>query len=182
MIRSTTQEKKPEVSMNIKRMTILAMYTTIALTIFIVESLLPGLAPVPGIKLGLANIVTLWLLNYATPRDALTVLLLRITIASMVAGHMMSLAYSLCGGIFCFLAMALLFRLLGRKYIVFISIIGALFHNLGQIVIAMAVLQSLSILAYLPALTVSAIITGSFTGLCAYFASKRLKKEQVWPL
>ena len=82
--------------MNIKRMTILAMYTTIALTIFIVESLLPGLAPVPGIKLGLANIVTLWLLNYATPRDALTVLLLRITIASMVAGHMMSFAYSLC--------------------------------------------------------------------------------------
>lgn len=168
--------------MKTKRMTLLAMYTTIALTIFIVESLLPTLTPIPGIKLGLANIITLWLLIYASPKDAFLVLMMRIFLASIMAGQMMSFAYSLCGGIFCFLAMTLLYRLLGKKYIVFVSIIGALFHNLGQILIAAAVLQSLSILAYLPLLTISGIIAGTFTGLCARFASGKLRKDQVWPL
>lgn len=168
--------------MKIKRMTILAMYTTIALTIFIVESLLPTLTPIPGIKLGLANIITLWLLIYASPKDAFLVLLMRILIASIMAGQMMSFAYSLCGGLFCFAAMAALYRLLGRKYIVFISVIGAMFHNLGQIVIAILVLQSLSILSYLPVLTISGIVTGTFTGLCTHFAAKRLRKDQAWPL
>jgi len=168
--------------MNTRRMTLLAMYTTIALTIFILESLLPTLTPVPGIKLGLANIVTLWLLVYASPKDAFPVLLMRIFIASILAGQMMSFAYSLCGGILCFLAMAVLYRFLGRKYIVFVSMIGALFHNLGQIIIAVIVLQSLSILAYLPLLTVSGILAGAFTGLCTHFASRYLRKDQVWPL
>lgn len=168
--------------MNTKHLTILAMYTTIALTIFVVESLLPTLTPLPGIKLGLANIVTLWLLIYATKRDALAVLLMRIVLASLLAGQMISFAYSLIGGLFCFLAMAALFPLLGRKYIVFISIAGALFHNLGQIVTAVAILRSLSILAYLPVLTISGITAGAFTGFCAHFASKKLRKDQVWPL
>ena len=153
------------------------MYTTIALTIFVVEAMLPPLAPIPGIKLGLANVVTLWLLYYATWKDALCVLLMRILIASMVTGQMVSFSYSLCGGLFCFVAMALLFRLLGKKHIPFISVIGALFHNLGQICIAMVILRSASILVYLPMLTISGILTGAFTGLCA---SRRLRKDQVW--
>lgn len=168
--------------MNIKRMTLLAMYTTIALTIFVVESAIPPLAPIPGIKLGLANVITLWLLIYATWRDALTALLMRIFIASMVTGQLVSFFYSLCGGLLCFLAMALLYWLLGRRYIVFVSIIGALFHNVGQIGIAMVLLDSLSAAAYLPVLLISGVITGTFTGLCAYFASRRLPRHVVWPL
>ena len=144
--------------MNIKRMTLLAMYTTIALTIFVVESAIPPLAPIPGIKLGLANVITLWLLIYATWRDALTALLMRIFIASMVTGQLVSFFYSLCGGLLCFLAMALLYWLLGRRYIVFVSIIGALFHNVGQIGIAMVLLDSLSAAAYLPVLLILSLI------------------------
>ena len=166
--------------MKVKHMTFLAMYTTIALTIFVVEAMLPPLAPIPGIKLGLANVVTLWLLYYAGWKDALCVLLMRITIASMVTGQMVSFSYSLCGGLFCFAAMALLFRLLGKKQMVFISIIGAMFHNLGQICIAIVILRSASILVYLPILTISGILTGAFTGLCSCFASRRLRKDQVW--
>ena len=167
--------------MKVKRMTLLAMYTTMALTIFVVESMLPPLAPIPGIKLGLANVVTLWLLIYATWKDALWVLIMRILIASMVAGQMMSFLYSLCGGLLCFAAMALLFRLLGQKHIVFISAIGAIFHNIGQVGIAMILLSSLSVLAYLPILLISGVITGAFTGLCAYFVSKRLPGQNRWP-
>ena len=174
--------------MKVKHMTFLAMYTTIALTIFVVEAMLPPLAPIPGIKLGLANVITLIVLVVYRPRDAfavlvmdaLCVLLMRILIASMVTGQMVSFSYSLCGGLFCFVAMALLFRLLGKKHIPFISVIGALFHNLGQICIAMVILRSASILVYLPMLTISGILTGAFTGLCAWFASRRLRKDQVW--
>ena len=168
--------------MNIRRMTLLAMYTTIALTIFVVESAIPPLAPIPGIKLGLANIVTLWLLIYASAKDALVVLLMRILLASIIAGQFASFSYSLCGGLLCFIIMALLHRLFGRGAIIFISIIGAIFHNIGQIAIATVLFDSISVIAYLPALLISGIITGCFTGLCAYFASKRLPKSKVWPL
>ncbi|NBH97728.1 Gx transporter family protein [Hominisplanchenecus murintestinalis] len=166
--------------MKIRHMAMLAMYTTIALTIFTIESLLPGLAPVSGIKLGLSNIVTLWLLLYASQKDAFLCLVMRILTASLIAGQMVSFAYSLCGGVFCFCTMAVLFRIFGKKYIVFISVIGAVFHNLGQILIAVIVLQSFSILSYLPLLTISGIAAGTFTGLCTHYAAKRLTKDQVW--
>ncbi len=167
--------------MNIKKMTVLAMYTTIALTIFLIETLLPALAPLPGIKLGLANIVTLWLLYYGTWKDALAVLLMRILMASILGGQMMTFAYSLSGGLFCFAIMALLFYFLGKKYMVFVSIVGAMFHNLGQICIAMVIFQSFSILSYLPILTISGIVAGCFTGFCAHFASHHLPRNTVWP-
>lgn len=168
--------------MNIRKMTLLSIYTTIALTIFVVESAIPTLVPIPGVKLGLANIITLWLLMHTSWKDALLVLLMRILLASIFAGQMVSFAYSLSGGLLCFLVMALLYRLLGKSCMVFISIFGALFHNLGQILIAIAILQSLSVLTYLPVLVISGIITGAFTGLCAYFASKKLPASVVWPL
>lgn len=159
--------------MNTKKLTLLAMYTTIALTIFMVESTLPSLAPVPGIKLGLANIVTLWILLRHTWKDAFAVLLMRILLTSMFAGQMISFSYSLCGGLLCFFAMGVLIYFLGRRHIVFISVIGAVFHNTGQILAALLILQSMSILAYLPALLVSAVITGTFTGLCAFYANRQ---------
>lgn len=167
---------------NVKKMTLLALYTTIALTIFTVESFLPPLVPLPGIKLGLSNIVTLWLLMHTRARDALLVLFARILLSSFFAGQMISLMYSLAGGLFCFLAMALLFRILGNRYVVFISIFGALFHNLGQIATAVAITQLPSMLAYLPALAVSGIITGTFTGLCAFYLKRHLPPRTAWPL
>ena len=93
---------------SVKHLVTLAMFTTMALVIFVVEAQIPVPVPIPGIKLGLANVVTLWLLYYATWKDALCVLLMRILIASMVTGQMVSFSYSLCGGLFCFVAMALL--------------------------------------------------------------------------
>lgn len=168
--------------MKVKKLTLLALYTTIALTIYTVESAIPSLVPISGVKLGLANVVTLWLLMHTSKRDALLVLLVRILLASIFAGQMISFSYSLCGGLLCFLCMSLLFWLLGKRAVVFISIMGALAHNLGQILVAIVLLQSLSILAYLPILTISAIVTGTFTGLCVYFASKKLPPSIAWPM
>ena len=98
----TPLPNKDPKKVNIKKLTLLAVYTTIALTIFTAESFLPPLAPLPGIKLGLSNIVTLWLLMHTKARDALLVLLMRILLASFFAGQMVSLLYSLAGGLLCF--------------------------------------------------------------------------------
>jgi len=157
--------------MSIKKMVTLALFTTIALTIFVIESALPPIAPIPGIKLGLANIVTLVVLVHYGSKDAFFVLMLRIILASIFAGQIISFAYSLCGGCLCLLSMCICNKLLHNKYIYVTSIIGAIFHNIGQIIIACVLLQSLSIMVYLPILLISSIITGLFTGLCSHFLS-----------
>ncbi|MDO5410108.1 MAG: Gx transporter family protein [Lachnospiraceae bacterium] len=161
---------------NIQKMVILAMFSTIALTIFVIESMLPPLAPLPGIKLGLANIITLILLTCFNERDALLVLFVRILLGSICAGQLMSFMYSLCGGLLCFIVMAFLNRLLKKQYIFITSIFGAIAHNIGQIFVAIVLTGSLSILLYLPMLMISGVLTGLFTGLCAWFTAPRLKQ------
>ena len=160
----------------LKRLTLLALFTTLAMAIYYVESLLPTLVPIPGIKLGLANIITLFVLKNFSPKEAFLVLLARILLVSFAFGQFISLFYSLIGGIFCLLAMWLINRLLKGGFLFLTSIFGALFHNIGQLCVAILLTQSLAVLSYLPFFVLSANITGLFTGLCAHFAQKYLGK------
>lgn len=160
----------------ISRLPLLAMFTTIAFTIFMIESAIPPIVPIPGIKLGLSNIITLVLIAGACWQDAFIVLMMRILLGSIFAGQMMSFFYSLAGGLLCLLAMTLMHRLLGSKLLWFTSIIGALCHNIGQIGVAALVLGSGYVFYYFPFLLVSGVITGLFTGLCAQFLLPRLPK------
>lgn len=157
-----------------KKLTILAFFTTLALGLYWVESLLPTLVPIPGIKLGLANIITLIILKNFSLREAFPILLMRILIATFLFGQFVSLFYSLAGGICCLLAMALLLRLLQGHFLFLTSIFGALFHNLGQLLVAFILTQSLAVLTYLPFFILSGVVTGLFTGLCAHFTQKYL--------
>ncbi|MBR4084299.1 MAG: Gx transporter family protein [Lachnospiraceae bacterium] len=157
-----------------KKLTILAFFTTLALILYWVESLLPTLVPIPGIKLGLANIITLIILKNFSLREAFPVLLIRIIIATFLFGQFVSLFYSLAGGIFCLLAMALILWILQGHFLFLISIFGALFHNLGQLVVALILTKSLAVLTYLPFFILSAVVTGLFIGLCAHFVQKYL--------
>lgn len=156
--------------MKTKKLTLLAIFTTLALIIFTVENMLPTLVPIPGIKLGLANIITLIVLHNYTPKETLVVLLMRILLASFFFGQAVSLLYSLTGGILCFLTMLLSHKLLQGHFLFLISITGAVFHNLGQILIAWLLTEVPGVLVYLPFLLISGILTGLFTGLCAHFA------------
>ena len=160
--------------MKVKRITTLAMFTALALIIFAVESLIPPLLPVPGIKLGLANIITLVLLKNFSAKDASLVLLMRILLSSFFFGQALSLMYSLAGGLFCLAAMYFMNHLLGGRFLFLTSIFGALAHNTGQILTAFLITEVPGILAYLPFLLLSGVITGLFTGLCAHFAHKYL--------
>lgn len=164
-------------SKSVKHMVMLALFTAIALTIFVVEAQIPVPVPIPGVKLGLANVITLIVLVVYRPRDAFAVLVMRILLGALFTGSPVSIIYSLSGGILCFLGMALLCKLLHRKHLWFISIIGAILHNAGQIAAAMAVMQSVQVIAYFPFLLVTGCITGLFTGLVAGWVVRFLPKS-----
>lgn len=159
---------------SIQKLTSLALFTTLAMIIFAVESAIPPIVPVPGIKLGLSNIITLVVLKKYSKKDAFLVLLTRIFLSTLLFGQAMSLMYSLAGGICCFLAMCLIDRLLQEHFLYLTSILGAVFHNLGQIAVAWLITSVPGVLAYLPFLLISGIITGLFTGLCAQFTLRYL--------
>ena len=160
--------------MSAKRLTHMALLTAVALGIFIVELQLPSLAPIPGIKLGLANIVTLYAMFVLGPGDALGILLARILLGGMFSGQMMSLFYSLAGGLLCYLVTLLTRKLFTLKQIWVCSVLGAAAHNLGQIAAAILITRTPALIYYLPVLIVSGILTGVFTGFCAQFAVNKM--------
>lgn len=165
---------------SVKKLTLLALFTTIALIIFVIESAIPPLVPIPGVKLGLANIVTLVLISANMPKEALAVLFMRIFLASVFSGQMMSFFFSILGGLFCLLAMYFFNRLLKGRLLWFTSMTGAIFHNAGQLLAAIITLQSVYVIYYAPFLLVSGIITGLFTGLCAQFFTQRINVKKFF--
>ena len=94
--------------MKTKKLTLMSMLLALALVIFIIEAALPPLAPIPGIKLGLANIITLISLKWLGKKEAFMILILRIVLGAIFTGNIMSIIYSLSGGIMCFIVMAII--------------------------------------------------------------------------
>lgn len=166
--------------MKTKHMVTLALFTTIALTIFMIESALPNLAPIPGIKLGLANIITLILILHYTNKDAFLVLLMRIILGSVFAGQAMSFLYSLAGGLACFCVMVLLNKIFRGKYTILVSMAGGLFHNIAQILVAVLITANPGAFAYLPFLIISGLVCGFFTGAVAQVTSRHMSRLPYW--
>ena len=156
-------------------MTTNALLTAIALTIFMIEAQIPALVPIPGVKLGLANIITVFALFAVTPKDAFLILFVRVFLGSVFSGQISTLLYSLGGGLTCFAALLLMRRLITLDQLWVAGVIGAVFHNIGQTIVAIIVTGTPSIAVYLPILLVSGIIAGLFTGLCAQFLYKKLR-------
>ena len=159
-----------------RRLTLLALLTAIALTIFMAEAQLPPILPIPGVKLGLANIVTVYAMFALGPGDAMMILLCRVFLGSVFSGQMMTLFYSLAGGVLSWLVMLLLRRVLTLRQMWLCSPIAGIFHNLGQLLAAVVLMGTWTVLAYLPYLIIAGAISGVFTGLCAQFLLARLKK------
>ncbi len=160
--------------MSVRKTAFLALFTTLSLAIFAIESAIPPLVPIPGIKLGLANVITLILLRHFRARDAVLVLISRILLSAFLFGQALSLLYSLAGGLLSLCVMAVVMRILQKKAIFLTGAMGGLTHNLGQLAVALAITRTIGVLAYLPFLILSGILTGLFTGLCAGFAGKLL--------
>ena len=153
----------------------LALLTAIALTIFLVEAQLPA-APIPGVKLGLANIVTVYAVFALGPRDALMVLCARVFLGAVFSGQMMTLLYSGAGGLLSWLALCLLCRLLDRKQMWLASPVAGMCHNVGQLLAAAGVMRTWAVLAHLPYLVIAGVVAGLFTGVAAQVLDGRLEK------
>jgi len=160
--------------MDTKRITRLALLTALALILFTVEAQIPPPVPIPGVKLGLANIITVYAMFRFGPRDTLLILLTRVLLGSFVTGAVSALIFSLSGGLLCYLVMLALRRVLTERQIWVCGVIGAVTHNIGQVLACVAVYQTTAVLAYLPPLLLSGIVTGLFTGLAATYLLKRL--------
>lgn len=166
--------KTDEIS-SAKKIAQLACLTAMALTIFVLEMQIPPLVPIPGIKLGLANIITIFAMYRYKARDVMAVVFVRIFLGSIFGGGMMAFIYSFAGSTLCLIGMIPLHKILPMKFIWLCSVIGAVLHNIGQFCVALAVMGT-AIIAYLPFLIVSGMITGTFTGLCAQILVHKFKK------
>ncbi len=158
--------------MTTKKLTTLSLYTALALIIFTIEAALPSLLPIPGAKLGLANIITLIIITKYSAKDAFWVLSVRIIMSTIFTGQAVMLIYSVCGGLLSFVTMVLINGFLNKRYIFITSILGGISHNIGQIYAAYFILKMSGILVYIPYLIIIGSITGLFTGLVAHFSRK----------
>lgn len=153
--------------MKLKKMVFLGILVAVAIVVSIVEAQISTLLfIIPGVKLGLANIVTLIVLYLYGERDAFVVLMIRILLVALLYSAMPAPLLSLAGGLLAFAGMALLKRVKNLSMIS-VSVAGALLHMVGQIVAAIFVLNTAELLYYLPYMMVISVPTGIFTGIVA---------------
>ena len=167
--------------MKVQKMALLGILTAAAIVIAVLESFIPSVG-IPGVKLGLANIVILIILYELGIWEAAVVNLLRVLVVSLIRGTFLSMGFlmSLTGAVLS-LGIMILFYLLVKKFsIIGVSVIGSLFHVTGQVLIAMLFLGSAYIFLYLPVIAISAIITGVFVGITAKLIIKTgvIKKQR----
>ena len=164
--------------MKLKKLTRLAMLTAIALTIFMIEAQIPALVPIPGVKLGLANIVTVFTVFAIGSKEGGAVLLCRIFLGAVFAGNFSTILYSAAGGILAILTTIALKKLIKEAQLWVAGCLGAIAHSIGQMAMAIAITATPGLAVYLPVMIGCSILTGSFTGLCAQALVKR--RKDLW--
>lgn len=159
-----------------KRIILLALFVAIAAVLHVIESRLPLPVPVPGVKLGLANIVSLFTIIMFGWREAVYVAVARVFVGSLFGGSLFGPAFvmSMGGALASIFIMVFVYNNYSKVFsLVGVSIFGAAIHNIAQVVLAAALVNSLGLLWYLPYLLFFAIPTGLCTGLAAnYFLAK----------
>ena len=154
------------------------VFTALALIFSYVETLIPIHIGIPGVKLGLANLIVVIALYRIGVRESYVLSVLRVILAGFLFGNLFAILYSLAGGLLSLTVMVFLkktekFSVLG------VSMAGAVFHNIGQLIMAAIVLESLSITYYLPVLMISGIVTGLLIGIVANEMLKRVRSLQL---
>lgn len=151
----------------------LGLFSAVAIIFGYVESLIPVFAGIPGIKLGLANLAVLFILARYSYKEAALVSLVRILVIGFMFGNLFSIAYSLAGA-----ALSLTVMTFMKKYSGFslagISVAGGVTHNVGQLLVAIAIVENFSLFYYAPALLISGVITGLLIGWLTTEVLKRI--------
>ena len=159
-----------------QKLSLMALLTAMALGIFMLEAQLPAPVPIPGVKLGLANIITLTAMLLLGRKEAGAILAVRVLMSAMFAGSPSTLIFSAVGGTFAYLCMCVLTALIPEKRLWVTSALAAVAHNAGQLLASIWVLKTPGLWVYAPILAVSGLITGVFTGLAAMYLIRALRK------
>lgn len=159
---------------NTKKLVFMALLIAISLVIWVIEAQIPAPIPVPGVKLGLASVVTLTAMKLLGRKEALVILLVRVVLASLFAGSFSAILFSLAGGVLSWAVMAAVLGLFEEKLLWALSVLGAIGHNAGQLAAAIAVTRTPALVAYGPALLCAAVVTGAFTGVAALYLTRAL--------
>ena len=165
--------------MKTKKLTLLGLLSAIALTIFMVEAQIPALVPVPGVKLGLANIVTVFTVFAIGAKEGAAVLCVRVFLGAVFAGNFSTIFYSAAGGACAIAVTILLKKVLTQKQLWVAGCLGAVAHSIGQMAVAVVMTGTPGIAIYLPVMVAISIVTGLFTGLCAQFLVNRGKLWKI---
>ena len=161
-----------------RRIALCGMLSALALALSLMERMIPLelLIPIPGIKLGLANVVTMFARLFLSPKEAYSILLCRVVLASLFAGSVTQFLFSLMGGLLALTTTWLLLHWHDRWFSFYgISAASAAMHNFGQILAAMLVMQTVDVIAYLPLLLVSSIPMGFVTGTILEVLQKHMR-------
>lgn len=161
--------------MKAKRVTFLGLSIALAMILSFVESQIPALVAIPGIKVGLPNIVMVFLLYRVGWKETVIVSIIRIILVSMLFGNVQMMTFSIAGAVFSLLGMILLKKLSWFSCIA-VSVTGAILHNIGQIVAAVFWTGTAQIAFYLPALLISGTVAGVLIGILAGMMVKRMEK------
>ncbi len=164
--------------MKTKKLVLLALFTAIALTIFMVEAQIPSPLPIPGVKIGLANIVTVFVVFALGSKEGAAVLFCRIFLGAIFAGNFSTIFYSAAGGALAILTTIGLKKILTGKQLWVAGALAAVAHSIGQMAAAILISGTPGLMAYLPVMIAISIVTGTFTGLCAQLLLNR--GEKFW--
>jgi len=161
----------------VKKIILISLLVSQAMVLSFIESMIPLNFSVPGAKLGLANIVTLTSLYLFSFRETLLIIVLRTVMTAFISGSFSMFLYSISGALLSFLMMYLLIHFASEKVsTVGVSIVGAIFHNLGQLAMAALIIQNIKIVLYLPFLMVAGIATGFIVGASVKYLMKYLMR------
>lgn len=164
--------------MKTKKITLLGISLSLAMILSFVESLIPPLVAVPGIKIGLANLVVVFLLYQAGVKYAAAVSLARVILSSMLFGNLQVLVFSFAGAFLSLVGMAIM-KKTNLFSIITVSVCGGILHNIGQIIVAAVWTSTPEVVYYLPVLLVSGTLAGILIGIVSGIVVKKLDKMKL---
>ena len=164
--------------MKTKRLALLGLFTGLAMILSYLEALMPIPLPVPGIKVGFPNIIILFILYRFGERSTIAVSVIRVLLVSLLFGSVLGLAYSLAGAFLSLLVMIILkktdlFSTLG------VSVVGGIFHNAGQIIVACLLMSTLEISYYMTVLILTGTVAGIIVGIASHLLIKKVKLTNI---
>lgn len=164
--------------LSVKKIAIIAIFISLALILSYVDSLIPLTIMVPGIKIGLTNVVIIFSLYMLGFHTALFISIIRVILSSVLFGSILTFAYSMTGAMLSILVMVILKNKVKLSTLT-ISIIGAVMHNIGQILMAIILMNTKEIIYYLPILMITGMISGTIIGIISALLIKFFKKNKI---